>query len=95
MMFNIQHPDDWCAFEQDYTEMQEVLKQMAEDKSEEWRLGVVEEEAPAFGDGIWLGLENITIKPGKSIAELEKELAEERGIKVRIYVPEWQEESND
>ena len=94
-MFNVQHPDDWAAFEQDYIEYQEVLKQMAEDKSDMWRSGFVEENAPGFGDDVWITRDSITIKPGESIKEMEKQLSEERKIPVKIYVPEWQEETSE
>lgn len=28
-MFNIQHPDDWCAWSEDYQERKELMEEMA------------------------------------------------------------------
>jgi hypothetical protein len=52
----------------------------------------VEERAVGFGDEYWVQMESVTIRPGESIADLEKRLSEEHGTEVRIHVPSWQEE---
>lgn len=105
-MFNVQHPDDWAAFEQDYKEYQEVLQEMAEDKtqmereegfvdvSELWRAGYIEEEALGFAPDVWVIGHNVTIKPGESIQAMEEQLAKEYGTRVRIVLPTFLEEQD-
>ena len=92
-MFNVQHPDDWCAWEQDYTELQELKQTMAEDKTDMWRAGFIEEEALGFAPDVWIRGHAITIKPGESIQEIEAQLTQDYGTRVRIVIPEWQEEA--
>ena len=57
-----------------------------EDKSDLWRYGFVETWSPPMKN--WIRGDSVTIKPNKSIKAMEKEISKERGMKVRLYVPD-------
>lgn len=59
----------------------------APDTSNLWRAGTVETKAPAFGPDAWVRQHaTVTIRPGESLRQIERELSREWKSECRVFV---------